>query len=103
MSLTLSFSLFIFDFVALSRIFSHVYLVAHRCHFRSQLLASFSVGFGFWFGSLVFGCLSLFGFAGRTSAPTKRAILRKGVMLNRPVFTTQRTTLIEYLITVLEK
>ena len=39
MSLTLSFSLFIFDSVALSRICSHVCLVAHRCRSRSHLLA----------------------------------------------------------------
>ena len=41
--LTLSFSLFIFDSVALSRNFSHVYLVAHCCHSRSPLLALSSV------------------------------------------------------------
>jgi len=43
MSLILSFSFFIFDSVALFRIFSHVYLVAHRCRSHSQLLAPSSV------------------------------------------------------------
>jgi hypothetical protein len=43
----LSFSLFIFDSVSLSRICCHVCLAAHRCHFRSHLLAPSSVFLSF--------------------------------------------------------
>ena len=43
MSLTLSFSLVILDSVALSRICSHLCLLAHQCHSRSHLLALSSV------------------------------------------------------------